>query len=105
MDPAHPRQALADKLRHLISTCHPGDRGPYSYREIADGINQRCGERAISHVYIAQLCKGDRANPTVGHLELVADFFDVPVAYFFDDALADRINGEMEMIAAFRDPG
>ena len=92
-------------MRHLVATYHPPDRGPYSYREIAQAINQHHGDRAISHVYVAQLCKGERANPTVRHLEMLAEFFHVPMAYFFDDALAERINGEMEMIAAFRDAG
>jgi transcriptional regulator with XRE-family HTH domain len=98
-------RTLGERLRHLVATYHPRDRGPYSYREIAQAINRHHGDHAISHVYVAQLCKGERANPTVRHLEMLANFFNVPMAYFFDDVVAEKINAEIDMIAAFRDAG
>ncbi|MHA6804134.1 hypothetical protein [Salinifilum ghardaiensis] len=35
----HPLPPFATLLRHLIDTVHPPDREPYTYREIATGID------------------------------------------------------------------
>jgi len=99
-----PQRTLADKLRHLVDKVHP-ERGPFSYREIADGIRQQQqpGERAISHTAIADLCSGRSANPQRRTLILLADFFKVPVAYFFDEDVEQRLNKQIDLVAALRD--
>jgi hypothetical protein len=38
-------------------------------------------------------------------LELLAEFFNVPVSYFFDDATAAKLSAELELVAALRDAG
>jgi transcriptional regulator with XRE-family HTH domain len=98
-------RTLADKLHHLVDTVHPLGRGPFSYREIAEEIRQKqqAGERVISHTAIADLCTGRSSNPQKSTLELLAGFFNVPVAYFFDDETEERLNKQMELIAALRD--
>jgi transcriptional regulator with XRE-family HTH domain len=100
-----PLRTLADRLRHLVDTVHPPGRGPFSYREIAEGIGQKqqSDERAISHTAIADLCTGRSANPQKSTLELLAGFFNVPVAYFFDQVIEEQQNKQMELIAALRD--
>ncbi|OJF12759.1 helix-turn-helix transcriptional regulator [Couchioplanes caeruleus] len=100
-----PPRTLADKLRHLVATVHPPNRGPFSYREIAEEIRtrQQPGERAISHTQIADLCAGRSSNPQQRTLVLLAGFFKVPVAYFFDETVEQQQNQQMEMIAALRD--
>lgn len=100
-----PRPTLADRISRLFSTVHPPDRGPYSNREVAEAINERYGEKRIDRSYIWMLRTGQRDNPTKKHLEALAEFFDVPVAYFFDDDAADRIDAELDVIVAFRDSG
>lgn len=96
---------LADRLGRLFTTVHPAGRGPYTDREVADAINQRYGEKRIDRSYVWMLRTGQRDNPTKKHLEALAEFFDVPVAYFFDDAAASRIDAELDLIVAFRDSG
>lgn len=49
------------------------------------------------------LRKGQRDNPTKKHLELLASFFGVSPAYFFDEAAAERIEQQLDLLAAFRD--
>jgi transcriptional regulator with XRE-family HTH domain len=98
-------QTLAQKLDNLVRTVHEPGRGPYSTREIADAINQRHGEQVISHSTVANLLSGKQTNPTKAVLELLAEFFRVPTAYFFDDAMATRLGAELELVAALRDAG
>lgn len=100
--PAGPASSLARKLNRLFETIHPAGRGPYSPEEVAKAIaGQDAG--GVSPAYIYLLRKGQRDNPTKRHLELLANFFGVPPAYFFDDAASQRIEDELQVVAALRD--
>lgn len=100
---AHPADGriLADKIDHLFKTVHPS-RGEYTYEEAADAIRENGGP-TISATYLWQLRKGVRDNPTKRHLEALSQFFGVPVAYFFDEEAAQRIDAELSLLAAMRD--
>jgi transcriptional regulator with XRE-family HTH domain len=97
-------RTLADKINYLFQTVHPAGRGPYSNDEVATAIRDRGGP-SISATYIWLLRKGERDNPTLKHLEALAEFFGVPPAYFFDDNATTRIDAELEMLSAMRDVG
>jgi transcriptional regulator with XRE-family HTH domain len=105
MGSAQPGPTLAEKLSQLVATVHEPGRGPYSTREIADAINLRHGRSVISHSTVANLLSGKQTNPTKAVLELLAEFFHVPVAYFFDDATAAEVSADLQLIAALRDAG
>lgn len=94
--------SLARKLNRLFETIHPAGRGEYSPEEVAKAITDS-GEGSISAAYIYMLRKGQRDNPTKRHLELLADFFGVTPAYFFDEEAAERIEQQLDLLAAFRD--
>lgn len=94
--------SLADKLNRLFATVHPAGRGEYSPEEVAKAINE-AGEGTISPAYVYLLRKGQRDNPTKRHLELLAGFFGVTPAYFFDEEAARRIDSQLELLAAMRD--
>jgi transcriptional regulator with XRE-family HTH domain len=94
--------SLAWKLNRLFETIHPAGRGEYSPEEVARAISES-GGGSISPAYIYMLRKGQRDNPTKRHLELLASFFGVTPAYFFDDAAAERIEQQLDLLAAFRD--
>ena len=93
---------LAEKLNHLFETIHPPGRPEFSSEDVAEGIRARGGP-TISATYIWQLRKGLRDNPTKKHLEALAEFFGVTPAYFFDEEAAERIEAELELLAALRD--
>jgi transcriptional regulator with XRE-family HTH domain len=57
----------------------------------------------ISAVYIWELRKGVKDNPTKKHMEALASFFGVPSGYFMDDALAARVDKQLELAVAGRD--
>ena len=93
---------LAEKVDRLFRTIHPRDRGEYSFEEVAEGLRARGGP-TVSATYLWQLRKGLRDNPTKKHLEALADFFGGSPAYFFDDEAAQRIDAELDVLAALRD--
>ncbi|MGW0569854.1 helix-turn-helix domain-containing protein [Streptomyces tauricus] len=97
------RGSLAAKVDRLFSTVRRSPDGDeYTFEEVAAAIKER-GGATISATYLWQLRKGLRDNPTKRHLEALADFFDIPPAYFFDDAEAERIDAELVLLAALRD--
>ncbi|MFE6101286.1 helix-turn-helix domain-containing protein [Streptomyces laurentii] len=96
------RRSLASKLDHLFETVRPRDRGPYTHEEVANEIAKRGGP-TISASYIWSLRTGKKDNPTMRHLEALADFFGVPPSYFFASEDSERIESELELLTAFRD--
>ncbi|GAA1991335.1 helix-turn-helix domain-containing protein [Amycolatopsis minnesotensis] len=95
-------KSFAALLWHLIETVHPPDRPPYSYREIAAGIEAR-GGTTMSSTYINQLATGKRENPGINAVQALADFFGVPIGYFADDAVTEEINAQLRAITQWRD--
>ena len=100
-EPARPR-ALAEKIDRLFRTVHTRNQREYSLGEVAAGIRRRGGP-TISANYLWLLRKGLRDNPTKKHLEARSDWFGVSPAYFFDDELTERIDAELDLLAALRD--
>lgn len=94
--------SLAYKLNRLFQTIHPASRGEYRAEEVARAIDGLGGDRILP-AYIYTLCKGQRDNPTKKHVELLASFFGVSPAYCFDEAAAQRIKQQPDLLAAFRD--
>ncbi|HEX2806192.1 MAG TPA: helix-turn-helix domain-containing protein [Kineosporiaceae bacterium] len=97
-----PVRTLAQKIDHLFATVRPA-KGEYTHEQVATAIEQ-AGGPTISATYLWQLRKGQRDNPTKKHLEALSGFFGVPPAYFFDDDVTARIDQQLELLAALRDP-
>jgi transcriptional regulator with XRE-family HTH domain len=89
---------LADKLNHLFRQVRPRGGQEYSNEQVASAIS--AGGVTISQSYIWQLRKAKKDNPTLRHLQALADFFGVPAAYFFDDDVAGRVNQQLELLKA-----
>jgi transcriptional regulator with XRE-family HTH domain len=94
--------SLAEKINRLFETMHAAGRGPLTNDEVADAIRARGGS-TISGQYLWTLRKGRRDNPTRQHIQALAEYFHVPVGYFFDNDLADAYDADLEAIAALRD--
>lgn len=92
---------LADKINHLFATVRPRGSGKreFSNEHVAAEIGRASGVR-ISQSYIWQLRKGKKDNPTMKHLQALADFFGVPAAYFFDDEVTARVNVQLQALVA-----
>lgn len=93
-------RTIAEKLDHLIVTIHPADRGPLSYMEIAEGIRKKAGPegQTVSHATIQKIRKGEITDPKVSTLTVIAGFFGVPVTYFLDDAVTERVDAKLARV-------
>ncbi|NBE56504.1 helix-turn-helix domain-containing protein [Streptomyces boluensis] len=98
-------ESLAARLNHLFEVIHPAGRSrPYSSDEVA-ALLQEQGGPTVSGTYLWQLRTGRRDNPTKRHLEALADFFGVPVAYFFDAEVARRVGTDLDTLRRLRESG
>ncbi|SEG70245.1 hypothetical protein SAMN05216223_108252 [Actinacidiphila yanglinensis] len=95
---------LAEKIDALFRVVRRPDREVYTHEEVARACRDATGE-SFSTTYLWQLRTGRRTNPTKRHLEALAQFFQIPVAYFFDDEQGARIAAELELLGALRDAG
>lgn len=98
-------RSFGQLLDHLFRKVHPPGRGPYTYAEVAQAIQEASGDegRGISASAIQQLRSGQKKNPTRHTIKALADFFGVPAGYFFDDEVAERTKAEIQLAAAMRD--
>jgi transcriptional regulator with XRE-family HTH domain len=94
--------SLANKINHLFETVRRPDGKPYSNEEVAEAINGR-GDATISGTYLWYLRRGDRDNPTKKHLEVIARFFRVSPAYFFDDEVEAGVATELVKLYGLTD--
>jgi transcriptional regulator with XRE-family HTH domain len=84
-------RTLADRLNHLFATVKPPGRQAFTNAEAAAATR-------LSASYIGYLRTGERDNPTIQSLEALAGFFGVPVAYFYDDEAARRIEEQLSQL-------
>ncbi|OEV03788.1 Secondary metabolite protein [Streptomyces nanshensis] len=107
MDEGDSAGTFAQLLDHLFTTVHPPGRGPYTYAEVSQAIQNASApeERGVSASAIQQLRTGQKANPTRYTIKALADFFGVPASYFFDEEVAERTKAEIELTAAMSDAG
>ena len=90
--------SLAEKLNRLFATVRP-DGGPeYSNEQVAAAIRETGVH--ISQSDIWQLRKEKKTNPTLRHLQALANFFGVPAAYFFDNEVTGRVGGQLDALVA-----
>jgi transcriptional regulator with XRE-family HTH domain len=93
---------LAAKLNHLFATVPaPTKSGLYSNDSAAHALGER--GVTVSGVHISHLRSGRRDNPSARLLAALAELFGVPIGYFFDPTLEDRINSELDALTAFKD--
>lgn len=96
-------RTLAEKLNYLFSMVTPENKErEYSVREAAARMRELGTDMSPSH--LSELRRGIKTNPTMRVLQGLADFFQVPVTYFFNDgAVADEVAAELELRVAMRD--
>ncbi|HEY2698551.1 MAG TPA: helix-turn-helix domain-containing protein [Pseudonocardiaceae bacterium] len=95
------RRTLAQRLDHLFDTVRRPDGQEYTNEHVAGAVSAK--GVTISQSYIWQLRKQKKDNPTLKHLQALADFFGVPPAYFFDDAVAGQIDTQIEALRTERE--
>lgn len=89
--------SLAQRLEQLCAAGGTGGR-PISNEQLAEVLRQRGGP-TVSATYLYLLRTGQRDNPTRRHLQALADYFGVPVGYFFEGG-DDELEREWAAAAA-----
>ncbi|MEU3648671.1 helix-turn-helix domain-containing protein [Lentzea sp. NPDC034063] len=94
---AAPR-TLAEKVDHLFREVRPSGRKPFTHPEVSVATGLSTG-------LLSALRSGKNTNPTKDTLQRLADFFGIPVAYFFDDQTTEQVTAQIGLAAAMRDAG
>lgn len=93
---------LASRLDALfVRIPRPGTEAPWSNDAVAEELTARGIN--VTAPYLSQLRGGKRTNPSARLLAGIADFFGVPITYFFDDDEHARITSQLDNLAAARD--
>lgn len=92
---------LSAKLGRLTDAYRRATGQSMSNARIATGLTEQ--GRPVSASFIGYLRDGKRDNPTMRVLQGLAEFFEVPVAYFFDDEVAAGLDSQLELLAALQD--
>ncbi|MEU6285187.1 helix-turn-helix domain-containing protein [Streptomyces sp. NPDC047028] len=95
-------RTFAELLDALFREVHPTGRGPYTYAEVSQGVQEATGF-SISASAIQQLRTGKNENPKMATVRALAAFFGVPPSYFFEEEVAERTLAEVGLVAAMRD--
>lgn len=93
---------LADRINWLFRNVKPeGQDREYSGRDVVSGVQSRGTELSNSH--LSELRRGAKSNPTLRVLQGLAEFFEVKVAFFFDDDVAREVEADVALRSAMRD--
>lgn len=95
---------FGEKLRRLRETLSQERGRKVTQQEVADFVAQRT-RRPCDRAYISALEKGDKPAPMADKLAALAEFFNVPAGYFFNDEQSHLINAlaaEEARLAALR---
>ena len=101
-DPESP--PLAQRINRLFDTMRRSADAPLSNAAAAEQITEKTGV-PISAAYIWQLRVGRKTNPTVAHLQAIAEFFGVPPSYLLNQEVDPKIDAQLELLQSLRDAG
>lgn len=85
--------SLAERVDYLFVTVRRPDGREHTYDEVEAGTGGR-----VSRSYVWKLRKGRNRNPSLEVVDALAEFFGVPVGYFFGEDLAH--DSESHAVAA-----
>ncbi|MFD0266117.1 hypothetical protein ACFVGY_05895 [Streptomyces sp. NPDC127106] len=94
-------QGLDRRINELIAVLYPDERTRPGYTRLAKEIRDATGG-TISGTYLWELATGKKRNITLAQLDVLAEFFGVPLEYFLNDEVYERVNSQMELAVALR---
>jgi hypothetical protein len=92
---AQPPSDLGEQLNRLFEVLRPAHapERPVTNREVVTACRAAGWELSESH--LSELRRGIKQNPTLRTLKAVAWFFEVPVGYFTDPAVAAQVERDL----------
>jgi transcriptional regulator with XRE-family HTH domain len=95
---------LADRLNVLFARVpRPGTKQPYSNDRAAEDLSS--AGYPVTGAYLSQLRSGKKNNPSARLLAGIAELFEVPITYFFEDEQAEKIEEQLNTLVALRNAG
>lgn len=96
--------SLADRINRLFDVMRKPGSAPLSNAAAAEAITAATGV-SISPAYLWQLRSGLKHNPTITHLQAIAQYFGVRASYLIDEGDDRHISEQLEALRTFRDAG
>lgn len=91
---------LAERLDVLFRTVpRPGTSATWTNEAVAEALTER--GVSVTAPYLSQMRTGRRFNPSAQLLAGIAEFFGVPLTYFFEEH--ERIADQLDSLARVRD--
>lgn len=95
---------LAERLNVLFAHVpRPGGSELYTNERAASDL--AAAGTSVTAGYLRQLRSGKRRNPTARLLAGIAQLFEVPITFFFDDDEADKIATQLHALTRLRAAG
>lgn len=102
IDARAPR-TLAEKIERCFITMHPADRGPFTLREVSEGMAKLGASASVG--YLWNLRTGKQTNVGLDKIQALAKFFHISATYFLgDEKEVDDIDAQMAVVRAMRNP-
>lgn len=106
-EPARPSgrplvQKIDQRLTALIEALYPDARTRPGYIRLAHEISETT-HGSISGTYLWELATGKKRNLTLEQLDVLAEFFEVPPEFFFNDEVAERVSNQLKLATSLRD--
>ena len=79
------KKLISEKLDWLFTNIHHPDGREYMYSEIQDETERR--GRKITASYIGKLRRGEQENPAWDVISVLAQVFDVPITFFYQQQM------------------
>jgi len=95
---------LAERLNLLFAHV-PRTGGSELYSNDRAASDLAAAGISVTTGYLRQLRSGKRRNPTARLLAGIAQLFEVPITYFFDDDQADKITAQLQALTRLRAAG
>lgn len=96
---------LAERLTLLFSVFHARGQDEQTAEAVASAIDAQGGAGLITAAEIESARAGTRTELAAAAAAAVAAHFGVPAAYLTDEAGADTVTQELQMLQAARDAG
>lgn len=94
---------LAERLDVLFARVPRSNGHLYTNERAAEDLTE--AGVSVTGAYLSALRSGRRNNPSARLLAAIADLFDVPITYFFDDEHARKVQEQLNTLASLRSAG
>ena len=86
---------FAERLNWLFENVLNDEGRPYRNSDVTRGT-AKIG-RKVSTTYLSKLRNGEQSNPNWQVVRVLAEFFDVPITFFYEETLSDSYKESLKV--------